>query len=71
MSTRMCIHGCGEELPPNSRLEECKLCRSSFYRWRYRKATERMERRQKLSLYTSRMDAHFNDSSGKPKKETK
>lgn len=67
-SAKDCIHGCGVRISPNSELEECPKCRQGFYYWRKKSAKDRLERRNKLDVLSSRLDTHF-DTRGKQNTE--
>lgn len=54
---RCVIAGCDNELSPRSRLDECPACRANLISWLKRRPAEVLERRLKLNLYDSRMQA--------------
>ena len=56
----MCIHGCGNTVSPQSRLNECKTCRHALYYWRKKRPAQIIQRRMNLNIYGSRLDEHFN-----------
>jgi hypothetical protein len=49
------IANCGNDLSPRSELEICPLCRSTLYRWSYRRPAEVLQRRARLVMYSDRM----------------
>lgn len=63
-----CIHACGEQVSENSEHGECKNCRSGFRYWGKKSPTDRLKRRNKLDVLSSRLDTHF-DMSGRKNKE--
>lgn len=54
-----CIHSCGEQVSENSEHGECKNCRSGFRYWNKKGAKDRLRRRNKLDVLSSRLDTHF------------
>lgn len=63
-----CIHACGEQVSEHSETGECKNCRSGFRYWNKKTPTDRLKRRNKLDVLSSRLDTHF-DTRGKQNKE--
>lgn len=65
-----CIHACGGQASENSEHGECKNCRHGYYYWNSKKKTptDRLRRRNKLDVLSSRLDTHF-DMSGRKNKE--
>lgn len=61
-----CIHGCGRNATAET--DECKPCRGGFYYWNKKSPTDRMKRRDKLDVLSSRLDTHFN-TRGRPNEE--
>lgn len=59
------IINCNTKLSPRSSLSVCPLCRQTLYRWRARRPAEVLERRRRLTMYSSRMD---NLNEGRPRK---
>lgn len=50
------IEKCSNEITARSELAICPLCRQTLYRWRQRRPAEVLERRRRLTMYSSRMD---------------
>jgi hypothetical protein len=50
------ITNCKAPLSPRSALPICPLCRQTIYRWRARRPAEVLERRRRLTMYSSRME---------------
>lgn len=61
-----CIHACGRDAKKKD--GECKTCKSGYYYWKRKSARERLERRNKLDVLSSRLDTHF-DTKGKKNEE--
>lgn len=55
-----CVHGCGRDLLPNSKLPDCQVCRSTRHYYKKQRPGQVVKRRKQLSVLTSRMDTHFN-----------
>jgi len=64
---RMC-EDCPEELAPNAResTTRCPSCSSSKRYWDGKRPRERLQRREKLSIYQQRNESWF-DKDGKPR----
>lgn len=58
-----CVHGCGRDLLPNSKLPDCQPCRGTVHYYKKKRPGQVIKRRRQLSVLTSRMDTHF-DSAG-------
>lgn len=54
---RCTIPGCRNELSPRSRLDECQPCRAYLVRYLTMSPARVLDRRQKIHLYDSRLQA--------------
>jgi len=50
------IENCDNSISERSQLTICPLCRCTLYRWSSRRPAEVLERRRRLTMYSSRMD---------------
>jgi len=69
--SRPCINsnlGCQGEIDDGSVVEECRNCKSAFYRWRKRRPNDIKERHQKLQLYDHRLIPLLPDDDDEKKK---
>lgn len=55
MSKYCIITNCENEISARSELSICALCRSTLYRWSYRRPAEVVHRRERLAMYADRM----------------